>query len=95
LLGTKEGDKVLRERVGSLPEDTGFRERDWMALELQGKPWHRQWWVLLRKALVVDLRATMVWALVLGGLAVGDLAVLIYLLAEPVRSLAERCNWPF
>jgi hypothetical protein len=93
LLGTNEGEEVIRERVGSLPKDTGFRDRDWMALELKEELWHRQTWVLLRKALVVDLPATKVWAWVLGGLALLDLGVLIYLLAEPVRSLAERCNW--
>jgi hypothetical protein len=73
--------KQLLADVGSFPAESGFRERDWMALEHSPNRLRRTW-VNVRKRLVVDRKAVVVWAVALALLALIDLGVFVYSLID-------------
>jgi hypothetical protein len=73
--------KELLKEVQSFPPESGFRERDWMALGHSPNRL-RRFWVNVRKRLVVDQKAVVVWAVALALLALLDLGVFFYSLID-------------
>jgi hypothetical protein len=73
--------KQLLATAKSFPPKSGFRERDWMALE-PSEHWLRRLWVNTRKRLVVDVKAVVVWGLALALLVAIDLGVLVAALID-------------